>query len=553
MISNLRNHWMQLCCDICLLPKKERNMHKVSKVLFVTQFVFMFIAFVTVVANAEKISPKGHLRVMSAQVRTPEDMQVSGASLALRGKAPEMVEVPFRPTMDEIAYREAKAAASRKTSIPADEMKGQEEVIQVTSPVLDGVTGVIEGVTQSEAGGFVVPDTHGAIGRTHFVQITNSNIDIYERDGTRVKSISLASFFGYTKQVLFDPRCVYDLMRNRWVITAEANPESSTIQRQFIAVSITDDPTGSFYIYDINVMAKSIRVMSKGDFWDFPQLGMNQDAIIITANIFTGIPLTYKTTCMFAVAKDLVYNGRSFRVSMFKDLAGTLAPPIVLDDNPKVFLVAAPDNSNAIVKYTLENPTDRRSISLTSSTISVPAYSIPPEASQPGTTSMLDTLNNRFQNASTQVGDSLWQVHTINVEGKPRPKFYEFNTATDAVIQSGTFSASSDSHDWNASIVANADKDVFVTWSSTLETSTTNAQIRFSGRRDADTPGVIPSGSALFTSDTFYDPFPSRSVERWGDYSAVTLDPSVSSAAWIVNEKIINVNTWGSCIGRISY
>lgn len=53
------------------------------------------------------------------------------------------------------------------------------------------------------------PDTHGAVGLDYFVEVTNSHVDVYQKsEGTRVKSVSLASFFGYTKQTLFDPRCV---------------------------------------------------------------------------------------------------------------------------------------------------------------------------------------------------------------------------------------------------------------------------------------------------------------------------------------------------------
>src|SRR5262245_30657413 len=60
---------------------------------------------------------------------------------------------------------------------------------------------------------------------------------------------------------------------NRWIVTADAFAESSTVQRFFIAVSTTADPTGSFFIYNLNV------TFFVNDFFDFPQLGMDQDAI----------------------------------------------------------------------------------------------------------------------------------------------------------------------------------------------------------------------------------------------------------------------------------
>lgn len=313
------------------------------------------------------------------------------------------------------------------------------------------------------------------------------------------------------------------------------------------AISLTNDPTGAFFIYRIDV-----NTFNNNDFWDFPQLGMDQDAVIVTANIFG--PTSYRTTRMFAVAKARLYNGLAFSVPLHTGLVGTLVPPIVLDQDNRAFLVAAPTSGTTVRKYTLSNASNPTQQTLTSVLIPVASYTTPPDATQPGTTNLLDTLDARFVNASTQIGTSLWQVHTINSGGRPRPRWYQFNTATNAITQSGTFGESSVSHDWNASIVANtANTAVFVTWSSTKTgTGAHHARVRFSGRRSTDTAGVIAAGGSLVTSTTFYDPS-SSTVERWGDYSAVTIDPTNGLRAWIVNEKINSASVWGTRIGQIGY
>jgi hypothetical protein len=159
-------------------------------------------------------------------------------------------------------------------------------------------------------------------------------------------------------------------------------------------------------------------------------------------------------------------------------------------------------------------------------------------------------------NASTQIGNSLFQVHTINTgDNLATPRWYEFDTVNLKVLQSGILYRSTTSYDFNASIAANRQKDVFVTWSST--DTNVNAEVRFSGRRHTDPPGVIPSpGSLLYGSASSLtgnqDPgFPG--VQRWGDYSATSLDPAdpTGATAWIVNERILDTNTWGSRIGSI--
>jgi len=102
--------------------------------------------------------------------------------------------------------------------------------------------------------------------------------------------------------------------------------------------------------------------------------------------------------------------------------------------------------------------------------------------------------------------------------------------------------------------------EAFVTWSSTDPANSINARVMFSGRESGDAAGSMnaaPGGTVLFTSPTFYTNF------RWGDYSAVTLDPKAYSItggtcdagrrAWIVNEKINSQTIWGSRIGRIGF
>jgi hypothetical protein len=56
----------------------------------------------------------------------------------------------------------------------------------------------------------------------------------------------------------------------------------------------------------------------------------------------------------------------------------------------------------------------------------------------------------------------------------------------------------------------------------------------------------------LFTSPTFYHPT-TDNPERWGDYSAVTIDPVFQNNAWLVNEKINSQFVWGSRFGHVTF
>jgi len=445
--------------------------------------------------------------------------------------------------MDRSEYDAAKA---RATFWGPGAVKPLTEAAEIplVAPVIK--TTNFNGHSQSQ--GLRPPDTHGAVGTTHYVQVTNSHIDMYTRTNAAslplAKSVTLATFFGYTAETLFDPRVVYDSTWNRWIVTADAFAESATVQRFFIAISTSADPTSTFFIYNLNV-----NFFGNNNFWDFPQLGIDQDAVLFTANIFNGN--TFLGADFFAVAKARLYNGLGFTVPVFTGLTGTLAPPIVRDQNASTFLIAAPTSGTSFSKYTVTN-TSRAGISLTGPvSITVPSYSVPPDAHQPGTTKLLDTSDSRFVNASTQSGNDLWQTHTIALGGFPAPKFYRLNTSTNTVSQSGFYFASATSDDFNASIAANDAGDCFVTWNSTNASNGVNAKVRLSGKRNAD--AGITGGQSAFNSSTFYHPS-ADNPERWGDYSAVTTDPLNSANAWLVNEKI-NVGglLWGSRIVQFGF
>lgn len=480
------------------------------------------------------------IEAADAQLRTLESMLADMQSHV--APAPEAgvqgQKKPFLPTMPADQYADLKtrlymegAAADKEQSATA-ELQPRAAVIQV-GPNIPGATNVDR---------LTPPDTHGAIGRDHFVEVTNSHIDIFVRNNPSQRtSISLAAFFGYTARILFDPRVVYDNVWNRWIVTAPAFQESSTRQFYFVAISTTSNALGPYLIYPLNV------TFNAGDLWDYPQLGYDQDSVIFTANIFAASG-GFRGADMFAVAKARLYNGLGFSVPVFTGLRGTLAPPIVLDQNARTCLIAASGGS-ALSLYTLTNSSRPNGIQLTGPVnVAVPAYSAPPNARQPGTNATLDTMDGRFVNASTQTGDFLWQVHTINLVGYAAPRFYQINTATASLVRSAFFFGTPTSYDFNASIAANSSNDIFVTWTLTDPARGTNAQVRFSGYDHNDgTAYTLGPGSAAFTSPLPYGGF------RWGDYSAVTIDPLNPRRAWLVNEDVQRNQDWGSRIVGIGF
>ncbi len=503
-------------------------------------------------APAAQIKAAQQIKVPSAHVRTAKQM---AAAAALRPAAPSLPPraKPFLTRLDATAYRElkAKAAPGRGRLTPT-----APQIAVPRTPITNTVN--FDGVDANTAG-FYPPDTHGAAGRDYFAEVTNTHLDIYLKaaPNTLVQSLSTEDWLGAAPGYFASPRMIYDPVYDRWIflVTQWRTPDDPTHQYLYLAVSLTSDPTGDFYLYTVDVSDDNV---SGNTHWGNPQLGLDRNAIIITGDFYDMATGSYYDSRMFPVAKSLLYSGQAFTLNLFTGLDGTLAPPIVLDENPYSFLVTADwyTYDSYVTIYALQGSDTDNPLVFTDY-IPVPTFSLPPFAPQPGTSEELDTLDARFENASTQIGNSLFQVHTIDVDGFATPRFYEFDTLNNSVIQNGAFYGSPTSNDFNASIAANRHKDVFVTWSSTDAANQVNAQVRVSGRLHTDPPGVISSGSSLYDSATYLSGEPSDLgpyIQQWGTYSAVSLDPADprGATAWIVNEHVLTNDLWGSRIGRIS-
>ena len=526
---------------------------------------------------AKKKVPGTKLIKAKAKLGAPLEVNATEAAAASAARASEGFaplapkEKPFLPTMGQAAYQQAKAAAAAPAPAgkPAPGLAPglAPDMVPATAPSLTAVNFAGDYNT-----GWYPPDTHGAAGHDYYCQIVNSRFSVYDKTGALLLRVGLDALTGYNTQGLVDPQVLYDPVFRRWIISVMALPEGVATGPQFyfMLVSQTQDPQGAWWVYRIDT-----RGLAGGQFFDYPHIGQDSRAVIVTANNFNYATTAWLDSRFFAWPKAWLYNGLPFNyIYTYNWTYGTIMPPVVLDNNRYSYLVSTnktgADNIIKVIAFhTPATPIESGWANVYN--VSVQAYSLPPSAAQPFTTSLLDTLDSRFVNASTQVGTapsgaaSLFQTHTVAYDATyPAPRYYEFilTPNSGSVRQWDWFWARASSYDWNASIVANRNKDVFVTWSSTDPSKEIFPQVRFGGRRSfADlgtgnfpsTPGLAVSGQAAATSVDHYDGF------RWGDYSSVTIDPAVASGltAWITNEwahdNIDPWVSWRSQIAAITY
>jgi hypothetical protein len=183
--------------------------------------------------------------------------------------------------------------------------------------------------------------------------------------------------------------------------------------------------------------------------------------------------------------------------------------------------------------------------------ITVPAYSLPPNGRQPNAAT-LDALDGRFQATVFQVGNVLYACHAVNVSSHSAIRWYEIDATTSAVILSGTISDTN--FDFTQpSIAANAAGYIVI---GATRSGTSNPAGLPGAYAWVGTPG---SGTVNFTAATApiqlkagEASYGSGGVQRWGDYSATNVDPADPQIFWTTQEYGKSPNpTWGTQISEL--
>lgn len=118
------------------------------------------------------------------------------------------------------------------------------------------------------------PDPTGAVGPNHYVQIVNATtVRIFNKTGTALESFQLGTLWGSSSDA-GDPIVMYDKFADRWFLSQFDDPYGSTPNNIYIAISQTNDPTGSYYVY----------TFTSNQFPDYLKFSIWQDGYYMTSN-----------------------------------------------------------------------------------------------------------------------------------------------------------------------------------------------------------------------------------------------------------------------------
>lgn len=417
---------------------------------------------------------------------------------------------------------------------------------------------------------FVPPDTNGAVGNKQYVQMVNVTIAVYDKSsgGLQLGPAAihtlwagfggLCEFGGGTPLYADggDPVVLFDHIANRWLVTQLQYDSTFTHTAQCIAVSTTSDATGSYARYEYDFGA---------NFPDYPKFGIWPDAYYNSINVFPGNKFAGAMACAFdrnamlagASANAVCFQQPSSVASILPaDLDGGTLPPA---GAPNYFVGLADSSHLNFFQFHVDfaNPANS---TFTGGTIPVAPYNeicarattlacIP----EPNPGEKVDGLADRvmFRLAYRNFGDheSLVVNHTIKGGALAGVRWYEIrNPAAPYVYQQSTV-VDSDVNYWLGSVAQDHAGNIALGFSASGKS--TFPSVFVAGHASTDPAGqmsgplVLVNGSGVQFS----------SYKRWGDYSAMTVDPNDDCTFWYTQEyyAVTGSFNWATRIGSFKF
>jgi len=435
------------------------------------------------------------------------------------------------------------------------------------------------------------PDPNGDVGPNHYMEAVNTSIGIYNKTtGAEITHFTFNSFWSGAGTGTAcdtsnrgDPIVLYDTISNRWIFMDFAWNSTDLQNGPYyfcFAVSMTSDPvSGGYWRY-------AIRADDAAHPWlpDYPKGGVWPDGFYFSANMFDCL----SSTCGSATYKE----ARAYAFNRQKMEAGavlTLPNDVQFGDtNSANFFTMLPSNVRGnllpvgtpnyfvqesqvafrweVFKFHVDYITPANSTFTGPTNVSQSSYTrAASSVVEPSPGNNSDTLADRamFLNQYRKIGstESLWVQHTTGTASASTPTGIQWaqidvtgGTVNTTPVQQQIFNNGADGvNRFMGSMAVDGSGNVALGY--TASSSSVAPDIRYVGRLASDPLNQLPQG------ETTMLPSVTRSVQtgtcgpstciRWGDYSAMTVDPVNDCTFWYVNMYFpVQNGNWVTRIGN---
>lgn len=406
--------------------------------------------------------------------------------------------------------------------------------LRVGSATLDRVATKGAKFPAINATGWTPADCTLAVGPGNVVVTVNSSLAFFNRAGTKQFQQTLGDFYSGmgAGSFIFDPRCFYDRVSNRYFVVALEQADSPRTSKVLLAVSDDADPNGSWFRYRLESRFQG----SGADAWlDYPGFGYNKDAVTVTGNLF-GFSGGYYGVYFLNVAKAPMLSGQPITVNYLRDsnAFSVQMGRIWSGTETKLYGISNFNSANAKI-CAIENPASATPV-LSTQFVSIPNFSYPSNlaTSKPG---FLDPLDGRFLTCDYRDG-RLTTSHTVQYgTNQNAARWYEVSTngwpttpgASASLRQSGEIAPpDSSQHFFMPAVAQNGNGQISAVF--TRSSSSIVADMMIASRQSSDPLGTMGTPQLLQSSEgTGYG---GTGENRWGDYFQMDVDPVDDATFW---------------------
>lgn len=439
---------------------------------------------------------------------------------------------------------------------PDPVLQDQETGSRAAATIIENFNGMLN------ESGVVPPDTDGDVGPNHYMQMVNLSFQIFDKSGNSLYGPALSStlwsgFTGpWTGTNDGDPIVLYDEYADRWIATQFSLPNYPAGPfYELVAVSTTPDPTGTWYRYAYEF----------ANMPDYPKFGIWPDGYYFTVNQFASRRLTFAGAAVCVLDRTAMISGDpNARMQFFNlgtsygsllpaDIDGVTLPPAGTPN----YLANLGTNSLRIWKADIDWVNTNNSSVQLINTLTTQSYSYSGiTINQPGTSQTLDPLASRLMYRLQYRKFSNYEVmltnHSVNANGAGQAgvRWYELRNSGNgwSIYQQGTYAPADGNDRWMGSIAMNDNGDIALGYS--LSSSSTYPSVRFTGQTQANSG----SGVMDITEGTIHAGNKSQTgVNRWGDYSMMSVDPSDGTTFWYTNEYSNGGWNWKTKIASFTF
>jgi hypothetical protein len=433
------------------------------------------------------------------------------------------------------------------------------------------------------------PDTNGDVGPNHYILTVNSAVAIYSKTGTLLASFTednLWSGVGTSPcngNSQGDPVVVYDWLANRWVLTWFAfgvNGLNIPISPyyQCIAASKTADPvTGGWWLYAVRMDPGTAGTPPVGNLNDYGKFALWHDCLYMGANEFSFNPMTgnatYNGVAYASFSRSDMYAGvaltsaigfiqwntpvnQNLNFSMFPATNNGKGAAGVQPGTPAYFVMESQTVFDFEVRKFTPGANCGGGGSLTAPVhVTQTAYTFqsgnvvpqPPVgmAAAPKLDMIDDRIMQRPQYRKIGANESIWVTHAVGTGAggaQIAMQWAQINvtggTISTTPVQQQIYAPDATLHRFMGSLAVDRQGNMALGYTTSNGTAPNYPGIAYSGRLAGDPLNTLPQTEVqlIAGSGSQNNTCGGNPCDRWGDYSAMTVDPIDDCTFWYTNE-----------------